>query len=489
MADALLSARAFTERLEGVSERLSIAGVTETLGSRLSIAAEQVTSAAAEISTAAQQRVTAEIRQFEAEAAKKESWRLEQERASQVASAAAGSGGMRTPESRRLVFAIDEEESPFAQPSSAAPALSAATRAIDAAAAVAAAAPAAAAAASSSCDPSSSISSSSGGASEAAAWRARLEALMTIMSQEAALAARAEEGAMRRMPASELLLQLEQLRDEVSAAMPARPASAAGAAAAPAPAGRGGSGGSTEEHSEACRGGSAALHAQIESLSASLAKAQLELSSKCELHRREVERLEARCEAAESEMLDRMRMVAEAAQAEQAGAVRAQTAEEQLAEVRQRAGARLKALIASNKSLDEEVARLREVDELNQSKIASLTASLQVVETSAREASRTAAADAKQQLAERAYARALVVRYLELEDQHEALFPALASAFRLTQDEVQRIQRSQQQHASASSLWGRTVWAGSRLVEAARVVASEAKASSGSAPPPGVPKQ
>ena len=93
MADALLSARAFTERLEGVSERLSIAGVTETLGSRLSIAAEQVTSAAAEISTAAQQRVNAEIRQFEAEAAKKESWRLEQERASQVASAAAGSGG------------------------------------------------------------------------------------------------------------------------------------------------------------------------------------------------------------------------------------------------------------------------------------------------------------------------------------------------------------------------------------------------------------
>ena len=38
----------------------------------------------------------------------------------------------------------------------------------------------------------------------------------------------------------------------------------------------------------------------------------------------------------------------------------------------------------------------------------------------------------------------LVLRYLELEDEHEALFPALASAFKLTQQEVQRIQHQQQ---------------------------------------------
>ena len=178
-------------------------------------------------------------------------------------------------------------------------------------------------------------------------------------------------------------------------------------------------------------------------------------------------------------MLDRMRMVAAAAQAEQEGAARAQTAEEQLAEVRSKAGQRLKALIASNKQLEEEVRSLKEVDDLNQSKIASLTASLQVVEVNARDASRQAVNDAKQQQAEHAYARALVVRYLELEDQHEALFPALASAFKLTQDEVQRIQRSQQRHANETSLWGRTLWAGSRLMDVAREVASEAKAGSG----------
>ena len=51
-----------------------------------------------------------------------------------------------------------------------------------------------------------------------------------------------------------------------------------------------------------------------------------------------------------------------------------------------------------------------------------------------------------------------------------------AAAFKLTQQEVQRITIAQQQHASATSLWGRTWSAGSRIVEAARVVATEAQA-------------
>ena len=77
------------------------------------------------------------------------------------------------------------------------------------------------------------------------------------------------------------------------------------------------------------------------------------------------------------------------------------------------------------------------------------------------------------------YTRALMLRYLELEDQHEALFPALAAAFKLTQSEVQRITTAQQEHANSTSLWGRTRWAGSRIVEAAKVVATEASRGAG----------
>ena len=93
------------------------------------------------------------------------------------------------------------------------------------------------------------------------------------------------------------------------------------------------------------------------------------------------------------------------------------------------------------------------------------------------QAATKASSEAAKTQQEYTYARALVLRYLELEDQHEALFPALASAFKLTQQEVQRIQRAQQQHASETSLWGRTWSAGSRIVEAARAVASEASPS------------
>ena len=38
----------------------------------------------------------------------------------------------------------------------------------------------------------------------------------------------------------------------------------------------------------------------------------------------------------------------------------------------------------------------------------------------------------------------------------------------------QRIQLAQQRHASENSLWGRTLWAGSRIVEAAREVSQAA---------------
>ena len=54
---------------------------------------------------------------------------------------------------------------------------------------------------------------------------------------------------------------------------------------------------------------------------------------------------------------------------------------------------------------------------------------------------------------ERAYMRTLVIRYMELESEHEALFPAIATFFRFTKEEVARIRTAQQKYADATSLW------------------------------------
>jgi hypothetical protein len=147
--------------------------------------------------------------------------------------------------------------------------------------------------------------------------------------------------------------------------------------------------------------------------------------------------------------------------------------------VRAKAGGRMKELIAANKALDEEVSRLSELEELNRSKMAALEASLAAADADhSKHARAKAAAEAKQQQ-DATYSRALVLRYLELEDQHEALFPALASAFKFTQQEVQRIQMAQQQHAHKTSLWGRALGAGSAVLSVAREVAQEAQARRG----------
>jgi len=174
-------------------------------------------------------------------------------------------------------------------------------------------------------------------------------------------------------------------------------------------------------------------------------------------------------------MLDRMRLVAEAVEAEEAAKARAKQLEHELAGVRSKAGGRLKALVASNKGLEEEVARWTERDELNQSKMRSLEACLAAVEGDHVQSAARAQKESERAQQDYVYARALVIRYLELEDQHEALFPALASAFKLTQHEVQRIQHQQQVHAASSSLWGRTFAVGSRLVDAAKVAADEVR--------------
>ena len=80
---------------------------------------------------------------------------------------------------------------------------------------------------------------------------------------------------------------------------------------------------------------------------------------------------------------------------------------------------------------------------------------------------REASGQAAQQQQDLAYARTLVLRYMELEDQHEALFPAIATYFKFTQAEVARLRAAQRRHEQENSLWGRAASAGSFLIGAA----------------------
>ena len=418
---------------------------------------------ASELSAAAQSRVRAEFEQFEAEAEKTKVWKVEAERSKEKLAAAAtcadtGAADAGLPAPRRLLFSIDDDDDAVETlvSSSSSLVITTANGSVPTAANV------------------------------GAPWEVRLAALMTIVEKEADAAAQAASNGLEmvvlpRMPPEELLLQLRQLRHEVhatpaTATTNARMAAAASCTAAASSAtdvsddGTGGAGASEVPADATTASTITALQSQVEALSSQLAKSELQLRSRAETHRREVEALEARVAASEAETLDRMRLVAESVEAEGLLKRRTTEAEEELASVRRKAAERMKALIASNKGLEEEVGRLKEVDELNQSKMRSLEASLHVVEGEHRQSARSAEKEAAKQHENYTYARALVLRYLELEDQHEALFPALASAFKLTQQEVQRIQLAQQRHASENSLWGRTLWAGTRIVEAAREV-------------------
>ena len=367
----------------------------------------------------AQERVTSEWRQFETEVAKSEEWRQEQQ------------------QQKRL---LAERGATSASP------------------------PAADAEGSSSRTEQLPITRSE-------PWRLRLQALLTILERETAAT---ESSPM--MPREQLLMQLHELEREMGAsiedlrrAVPARiPMSAR-----KLPVGQSQSQPRQEQQPPPAPRAQAPLPQApppqtIEGLNEALSRAQQEMCAMAEAHRHTVAALEERVEASEAETLDRMRIVAEAVEAEtEARAARA-GADAELASVRSKAGARMKELISSNKALSDEVAELREVEELTKSKMAALEASLTAADAAHHRSTRVAKNEAAKQQEDLTYSRALVLRYLELESQHEALFPALASAFRFTPQEVQRIQRAQEQHAQESSLWGRTFAVGSRVAEAAK---------------------
>ena len=64
-------------------------------------------------------------------------------------------------------------------------------------------------------------------------------------------------------------------------------------------------------------------------------------------------------------------------------------------------------------------------------------------------------------------------RYMELEDQHEAIFPVIATFFGFTEPEVARLARAQAAHAQRNSVWGRTLSTGSFLLGVAQEAAQE----------------
>lgn len=287
-------------------------------------------------------------------------------------------------------------------------------------------------------------------------WEMRLRVLLTLHEDSQAAVIGAE---VPVMPRKELLLQLRALHTEMKTASLAVAHNSVAE--------------STDRQAGGANG--SALQQQAEALSVALAKSQLDARQEAEKQRRIIEALEARVAAAEAETIDRMRLVAESVQAETDALARVTALEEELADVRSKAGARMKELIAGNKALDDEIARLGEHDELNRSKISAMEASLSAADADHNRVARAAQSEATKQQQEFAYARALVLRFLELDSQREALFPAIAAAFRFTQQEVQRIQIAQEQHQQQNTLWSLGTRLGSRLVGAAREVAEDAR--------------
>ena len=243
---------------------------------------------------------------------------------------------------------------------------------------------------------------------------------------------------------------------------------AAAAAAAAAAAGGGGGGGSGDS-GDGSRRQVEGLAQQVEALSTALAKAELSSRQRAAASRRQLEAETERARAAEAEVVARMQLVSEAMAAEEQAREAASCARKDLRAVQRQASARIKALCARGQALEEELAQLSEEGEMTRSRMASLQQALAVLqreqEAGARHASETAA---KEQ-----YLRTLVIRYLELEEEHEALFPALATCLQLTPEEVSRIHLAQHMHSHRNSLWGQAMSAGAKMFEVANEVQRE----------------
>ena len=110
---------------------------------------------------------------------------------------------------------------------------------------------------------------------------------------------------------------------------------------------------------------------------------------------------------------------------------------------------------------------------MNAAKMGSMQSALEVMQDETKEGAQTVKAIEAKHAQDVAYLRALILRYLEMESQHEALFPAIATYFKFTEAEVNNLSRKQEEHAFETSLMGRTLSAGSFLFGVAREAAQE----------------
>mmetsp|Transcript_14105 Transcript_14105/g.45506 ORF Transcript_14105/g.45506 Transcript_14105/m.45506 type:complete len:304 (-) Transcript_14105:151-1062(-) len=258
---------------------------------------------------------------------------------------------------------------------------------------------------------------------------------------------------------SYVLLHLRALQDEVGEAM--------GAAA--------GAGGGGEAAAEEAAGEDAALQAEaLEALSDHAEALHVALCRTEAEAQRRIGQAEAAAESdlrrAEAEAAEQAGRLAAAARREAESVAAAERLEAELRRVSERAAAALREAEQASARLE---GRLKEAEAEAEASRAERAA----VEARASQARREADAAVAQESGgwreERAYVRTLMIRYMELESEHEALFPAIATVLHLTRDEVARIRAAQEAHASATSVWGRTVRVGSSLWGAASEVATE----------------
>eukprot|EP00965_Chrysotila_dentata_P099494 3289405-Pleurochrysis_carterae.AAC.2 len=135
--------------------------------------------------------------------------------------------------------------------------------------------------------------------------------------------------------------------------------------------------------------------------------------------------------------------------------------------------ARIAQLEAAAAALSSELEAEREGRRADARTLAHARAETVALERATREREEAAQRDASLSSKDNEYIRTLVMRYIEREADHAALFPPIAAYFKFTRDEVARIRDAQQAHADANSFWGRTISAGSFLVEVATEAAKE----------------
>mmetsp|Transcript_25933 Transcript_25933/g.54368 ORF Transcript_25933/g.54368 Transcript_25933/m.54368 type:complete len:816 (-) Transcript_25933:369-2816(-) len=213
--------------------------------------------------------------------------------------------------------------------------------------------------------------------------------------------------------------------------------------------------------------------AKLNSASAVLQRTRRGAAEHVREARRHAARFKERAEAAEAEVVQKMQLVSQLVEAEEEARGRQLHLQSQLSALGDETTARIAQLEAAAAALSSELEAEREGRRADARTLAHARAETVALERATREREEAAQRDASLSSKDNEYIRTLVMRYIEREADHAALFPPIAAYFKFTRDEVARIRDAQQAHADANSFWGRTISAGSFLVEVATEAAKE----------------